>query len=162
MTTETKTTFKRNILRDDATETATELLQKNLVNLIDLALLLKQAHWNVVGANFRSLHLQLDDVIASVRDASDSVAERSSTLGVAPEGSSTTVSRQSVLTDYPSGFLSVGETLSHVADALNETIEHLRRAIDTLGDVDPVTEDLCIGIAATLEKHLWMLQSQEL
>jgi hypothetical protein len=34
-------------------------LQSMLVELIDLALIGKQAHWNVEGPHFRSLHLEL-------------------------------------------------------------------------------------------------------
>ena len=62
MTTDTQSVFKRDILSDKNNDKVSGLLQQNLVNLIDLALLLKQAHWNVVGPNFRSIHLQLDFV----------------------------------------------------------------------------------------------------
>jgi starvation-inducible DNA-binding protein len=56
-------------------------LQGALVDLIDLSLQAKQAHWNLVGKNFRSLHLQLDDVVATARDHSDILAERAITVG---------------------------------------------------------------------------------
>lgn len=49
--------FKRNILQDDQQERTAEALQLCLFDLVDLALLGKQAHWNVVGAHFRSVHL---------------------------------------------------------------------------------------------------------
>ena len=160
--TATKTAFKRDILSEEATEQTASLLQRNLVNLIDLALLLKQAHWNVVGSNFRSVHLQLDEVIETVRDASDEVAERINTLGIAPDGRSSTVAEQTSLDSYAADFQNVPSTLGSVADALATTVEHLRKAIDELGDLDPVSEDLCIGVSAGLEKHLWMVQAQEL
>ena len=51
-------------------------LQRVLVDLIELHLQGKQAHWNVVGTNFRDLHLQLDDLVDFAREASDTVAER--------------------------------------------------------------------------------------
>src|SRR4029453_13027661 len=51
-------------------------LQKVLVDLIELHLQGKQAHWNVVGTNFRDLHLQLDELVDFAREASDTVAER--------------------------------------------------------------------------------------
>ncbi|TWU08427.1 DNA starvation/stationary phase protection protein Dps [Stieleria varia] len=163
MTTATKTAsvFKRQILTSDANQETVSLLQANLVNLVDLALLLKQAHWNVLGTNFRSVHLQLDEIIASVRNASDEVAERVSTLGVAPDGRSETVAKDTDLSTYPDGFQKVPATLQHVADALMTTIEQIRDAIEKLGEMDPISEDLLIGISATLEKHLWMVQAQE-
>ena len=36
-------------------------LQATLVELLDLTLVGKQLHWNVVGTLFRPLHLQLDE-----------------------------------------------------------------------------------------------------
>ena len=52
-------------------------LQQLLVDLNDLALQGKQAHWNIVGPNFRDLHLQLDEII----DAADpTTADRLHTI----------------------------------------------------------------------------------
>ena len=61
-------------------------LQTTLTVLIDLSLLGKQAHWNVVGPNFRALHLHLDEMIDAWREAADAVAERAVALGHAPDG----------------------------------------------------------------------------
>ncbi|MFJ6120357.1 ferritin-like domain-containing protein [Streptomyces sp. NPDC092129] len=36
----------------------------------------KQAHWNVYGPRFRSVHLQLDEVVATTRGYADRIAER--------------------------------------------------------------------------------------
>ena len=153
--------LKREILNNDRQVKTTDLLQKNLVNMIDLALLLKQAHWNVLGPNFRAVHLQLDDIIVSVRAASDELAERITTLGVAADGRSTSVSQESDLDGYPRDFQNVPNTVTAVGDALKTVIDGLRAAIEKLGDLDPISEDLCIGISAELEKHLWMVQAQE-
>lgn len=157
----TKNEFKREILAEETNEKVTAILQKNLTNLIDLALLMKQAHWNVVGPNFRSIHLQLDEIIVTVRDASDDVAERISALGVPADGRSSTVAENSDLTAYPREFVPVSETISLVADAIKTAIDSLRDAIEATGDLDPVTEDLLIAVSGPLEKHLWMLQAQE-
>ena len=43
-----------------ASPTLTTNLQAVLVDLIELHVQGKQAHWNIVGTNFRDLHLQLD------------------------------------------------------------------------------------------------------
>src|SRR2546430_9414325 len=66
-------------------------LQQVLVDLIELHLQGKQAHWNVVGTNFRDLHLQLDELVDFAREASDTVAERMRALDVAPDGRSDNV-----------------------------------------------------------------------
>ena len=155
------TEFKRDILETDTNEKVTSLLSASLTNVIDLALQLKQAHWNVVGPNFRSIHLQLDEIIETVRGASDELAERISPLGISPDGRAATVAKESSLKNYPAGFHSVPKTVAQVADGLKATIDQLRDAIESLGDLDPVSEDLCIGISGKLEKHLWMVQAQE-
>jgi starvation-inducible DNA-binding protein len=44
-----------------------ENLQRVLVDLIELHLQGKQAHWNIVGTNFRDVHLQLDEIVEFAR-----------------------------------------------------------------------------------------------
>jgi len=155
------TPFKRQILEGESLDHAATLLQQSLTDLVDLALLLKQAHWNVVGKNFRSVHLQLDEILLTVRDASDEVAERLSALGVSPDGRAKTVAQQSNLGTYPDNFQDVSATVTAVADSMKTAIEGIRGAIEKLGDLDPVSEDMMIGISGPLEKHLWMVQAQE-
>jgi starvation-inducible DNA-binding protein len=46
-----------------------------LVDLIDLSLIVKQAHWNVVGTRFRSVHLQLDERGSTTPQHFDGVAK---------------------------------------------------------------------------------------
>ena len=72
-----------------------------LVDLIELHLQGKQAHWNVVGTNFRDLHLQLDELVDFAREASDTVAERMRALDAVPDGRSDTVSASTSLPQFP-------------------------------------------------------------
>jgi len=64
-------------------------LQAVLVDLIELHLQSKQAHWNVVGHNFRDLHPQLDEIIDIARDGSDTIAERLTRSTPPPAGART-------------------------------------------------------------------------
>lgn len=153
--------FQRDILNSDKSTEVVTMLQQRLVDLVDLALQLKQAHWCVVGNNFRAVHLHLDEIILTVRDASDEVAERISTLGAAPDGRAQTVAEGSRLEALSSEFQKVPPTVTAVADRLQTTIAGLRESIGSVGELDPVSEDLLIGTAAQLEKHLWMTQAQE-
>ncbi|MDT7705632.1 MAG: starvation-inducible DNA-binding protein, partial [Pseudonocardiales bacterium] len=61
-------------------------LQRVLVDLIALHLQGKQAHWNVVGRNFRDLHLQLDEIVDAAREFADTIAERMRALNAVPDG----------------------------------------------------------------------------
>jgi hypothetical protein len=68
-----------------ASETPADNLQ---ADLIELHLQGKQAHWNVVGKNFRELHLQLDEIIEDARLFADQMAERMRALHAVPDGRS--------------------------------------------------------------------------
>lgn len=76
-----------------ASDEHTHGLQAILVDLVDLSLEGKQAHWNSVGSNFRDLHLhlQLDEVVAAARLHADEVAERLRALHSVPDGRASTV-----------------------------------------------------------------------
>jgi len=161
MATTSKNVMPRTTISDEARVATCNALQACLTDMIDLALLLKQAHWNLVGRSFRSIHLQLDEIIEDVRAGVDEVAERMSQLGVAPDGRSQTVSQTTRLARYPEGFVNDDATVSQTADALATTVEGLREARSKTEEPDPVTEDLLIGIIGPLEKHLWMMQSRE-
>lgn len=161
MATTKQHTMPRQVLPKNATETVAKALQHSLTDMVDLALLLKQAHWNLVGFEFRSIHKQLDKIIDDVREASDDLAERMAQIGVAPDGRSQTVAKDSKLARYPEGFVSVDDTVSRTADALATAIEGLRSGQQATADPDAVTEDIFIEHTRTMEEHLWMLQARE-
>ena len=153
--------LKRSILKSDQRDTTVKQLQSCLYDLIDLALQGKEAHWNVLGPNFRSVHLQLDEIIDSARNASDEVAERIVTLGLSPDGRASQIASKSRLEPMPDGLQDVPTTVTLYSDRLAKTISGLRDAIENTADSDPVSQDVLIGVAAVLEKHLWMMQAQE-
>lgn len=95
----------RNALPEEDLKIVGAALQGALVDLIDLALVAKQVHWNVTGPRFRSVHLQLDEVVTSARTHSDVVAERASALGVSPDGRAGTVADSSAIKAVPEGWI---------------------------------------------------------
>ncbi len=155
------TSARRTILNDEDRDATVAALQTNLVDLIDLALQGKQAHWNLAGPHFRSVHLQLDEIIDAARLGSDEVAERMATLGSAPDGRISAVESSTRLDPFPGGFLTVESTVSEFADRMATTIEGLRESIGILDSLDPISQDILIATSAELEKQLWMLQAQE-
>src|SRR6201999_3476127 len=85
-------------------QASTELsanLQRVLVDLVELHLQGKQAHWNVVGTNFRDLHLQLDELVDFAREGSDTIAERMRALEATPDGRSDTLAASTTLPQFP-------------------------------------------------------------
>ncbi len=155
------TFFPRNPLDDTQTHQVTEPLQQVLAALIDTALMSKQAHWNVFGTQFLSVHEKLDDVVASARKGSDTIAERMAQLGVSPDGRAQTLVAESPLASYPDGFQKVPKTLTLVCDRLFTTVKTVRDAIAKVDDIDPLVGDYLIAIGQELEEHLWMLQAME-
>ncbi|MGY6500515.1 MAG: Dps family protein [Acidimicrobiales bacterium] len=137
------------------------VLQPVLVDLVDLSLSAKQAHWTVVGPEFRSVHLQLDEIVDSTRAAVDQVAERLAIVGLVPDGRSSTVATTTEVPALDKDWLRVERTVASVADAVQAVASHTRRAITDLDGADPVTEDLLIAVLTQLEEHLWMLNAQE-
>ncbi|MGW0732532.1 Dps family protein [Streptomyces sp. NPDC002851] len=147
-------------LPDADLKTVSEALQGALVDLVDLSLVAKQVHWNVVGPRFRSVHLQLDEVVDSARTHSDTVAERSATLGVSPDGRSGTVASASGIGSVPDGWVKDADAVRTLVDALGAVITRMRERVDATGEADPVSQDIFIGITADLEKHHWMFQAE--
>ncbi|WAL66035.1 DNA starvation/stationary phase protection protein [Amycolatopsis cynarae] len=137
------------------------VLQSTLVDLIDLSLIAKQAHWNVVGPNFRSVHLQLDELVATARKYVDEVAERASAIGIPPVGKTTTVVENSSLPAYPEGWQSAEATIAAIVEILAEEIRLLRERIDETDKSDLVTQDLLLDLTQELEKAHWMWQAQQ-
>jgi starvation-inducible DNA-binding protein len=135
-------------------------LQATLVELIDLSLLGKQAHWNVVGPNFRSIHLQLDEIVDLARLSSDRVAERIATIGAVPDGRAGAVASSSGLPEFPDGHVPVTEAVQRVGSALDTMSGRLKERILRIGDADPVSQDILIGTTDELEKAGWMLRAQ--
>ncbi|MEU9984985.1 DNA starvation/stationary phase protection protein [Streptomyces sp. NPDC050856] len=137
-----------------------EALQGALVDLVDLSLVAKQVHWNVVGPRFRSIHLQLDEVVTSARQHSDTVAERASALGVTPDGRARTVAAGSAIGTVPEGWIKDGDAVQIMVEALGAVITRMRDRIQATDEPDPVTQDLLIGLTADLEKHAWMFTAE--
>lgn len=147
-------------LGNDDRKTTGEALQGALIDLVELSLQAKQVHWNLVGKRFRSIHLELDEVVATAREFTDTVAERAVTIGVNPDGRVQTVAKESEVPPLDPGYISDGDAIADVTDRLGGIIGRMRERIGATEKPDPVTQDLLIDVSAALEKHHWMFQAQ--
>ncbi|WP_338886997.1 DNA starvation/stationary phase protection protein [Rhodococcus sovatensis] len=139
---------------------AGDALQGTVVDLIDLSLIAKQAHWNVIGRNFRSVHLGLDELVAAARDFTDEAAERATAIGVSPDGRAATVSASAGTKGFGEGWTKDEQVTAAIVDNLAAVIDRLRARIADTEAADPVTQDLLISITARLEQLHWMWQAQ--
>ena len=135
-------------------------LQAVHVDLIELHLQGKQAHWNVVGKNFRDLHLQLDEIVEEVREFSDTVAERLRALHAVPDGRSDTVAAGTSLPEYPNGEIDTATTVDLITQRLEATVGTMREVHDTVDDEDPTSADILHGIIERLEQFAWMVSAE--
>ncbi|MGV9850575.1 Dps family protein [Streptomyces sp. NPDC003442] len=137
-----------------------QALQQIVVDLVELHLQGKQAHWNVVGHNFRDLHLQLDEIVDDARESADTIAERMRALAAVPDGRSETVAATTTLPAFPAGEASVSTVVDLVTARLRATADTLRTLHDQVDSEDPSTADLLHAIIDSLEKHAWMVSAE--
>ncbi|MFH8799162.1 Dps family protein [Streptomyces sp. NPDC017936] len=137
-----------------------DALQNTLVDLLGLSLIGKQAHWNIVGPRFRSIHLQLDEVVSTARSYADTVAERAAALGLAPDGRPETIASAFTLPSPKDGWLRDEDVVQLLAETLGAAIGRLRERIKATEEADPVSQDLLIAITSELEKQRWMFEAE--
>ncbi|GAA3964714.1 DNA starvation/stationary phase protection protein [Thermobifida alba] len=146
-------------LTEEARKTTGQALQAAIVDLIDLTLLGKQAHWNVIGRNFRSIHLQLDELVAAARRHTDVLAERAVAIGVTPDGRSGRVAEDTRLPQLDPGYVQDDKVVAFAVEALSGAVERFQEHIRATEDADPVTQDLLIAASQDLEQQHWMFQA---
>lgn len=143
-----------------ASKQLTDNLQRVLVDLIELAGQGKQAHWNVVGRNFRDTHRILDEIIEAARAFADEVAERMRALHGIPDGRSDTVAATTALPEFPGGEVSTSDTTDLITVRLEGTVATIREVHDQVDEEDPTSADILHGIIEKLEQFAWMVSAE--
>jgi starvation-inducible DNA-binding protein len=140
---------------------AGHLLQRTLVELIDLALSGKQLHWNIAGHGFRDLHLQLDELVDEWQELADTVGERAVAIGCPVDGSARVVADQSELPPVEPGSVAVPHAIDVLTQRLAHAAELARDRADRAGALDLASQDVLIDVMRALEKQLWMIRSEQ-
>lgn len=125
---------------------------------MDLKLTGQQAHWNVAGRRFRSLHLFLDELVDTWRDHADQVAARIRAVGEYPDGRARTVADTSGLRPLAPGRQQDDALLVELMTTLTDAVCAVRPRMDAIVDMDAVTADLLHTVVAALEEQRWMLR----
>lgn len=146
-------------VNNEKAEQTIALLDDRMVALIDLQLTLKHIHWNVVGPNFIGVHEMLDPQVEAVREMTDTIAERIATLGGVPVGTPKSVVNRRHWEDYKLGKALVTDHLAALNSVYNGVNEDHRKALGTLADIDPVSEDMLTGQLADLEQFQWFVRA---
>ena len=135
-------------------------LEATLHDLVSLSLIGKQLHWAVVGQEFRSLHLQIDELVDSWRDLSDAVAERAIALGHVPDGQAQAVAAGSEIGPVANASIEDHTVVRELADRIAMVSELARTRTNRSGELDLASQDVLIGVVRKLEEQQWMLRAQ--
>jgi starvation-inducible DNA-binding protein len=150
----------RNTLDQKIRIQSVELLNKHLATAIDLHAQVKQAHWNVRGANFIAIHKLFDTVSEEVESFSDMLAERAGGLGGTADGTIQVAAKRTSLIAYPLGIADEQKHIFAVSGALAAFGEGAREAsakATEFGDVD--TADLFTQVSRGIDLQLWFVES---
>lgn len=150
----------RNDLSAKVRKKIVPLLQASLLDLIDLKLAIKQAHWNVKGPSFMETHEFFDEVAGRVDGLADGLAERITTLGGVALGRSQLVAKGTSLKAYPDDAFDAAKHIGALADRMAAAAKVTRAAIGSSAKAgDEVTADLFNETTGALDKDLWFLEA---
>jgi starvation-inducible DNA-binding protein len=153
-------TTSRNDLPNDVRVKVCALLNQRLADASDLFFQAKQAHWNVKGINFRSLHKLFDCVAETAEEYVDEFAERVVQLGGFAEGTVQAAVKASTLEEYPLEALSERQHIDAICDRVahfGKQVRHAIQACEDLGDL--VTCDIFTDAGRDIDKLTWMLEA---
>lgn len=147
-------------LEDNAIKTSISALNARLADTISFRLALKQAHWNVKGANFIAVHELFDEVADRVAGHEDTMAEQVQTLGGQAIGTAEAVVKATGVKPYPTNLVQSEDHIRAVCERMADLGERVR---DSIGEVteagDDDTADIFTDYSRQLDKDLWFIES---
>ena len=134
-------------------------LQNSLTDLQQLNLELKQAHWNVSGTLFYTLHELLQEHYEGTSKYADRVAERLQAIGVSSDGRANTIIRNSVIPEFPGGFVDDAQVIQWFARYYKATSDRIGQGIKATNDSDPTTANLLQEVQGVIDKYQWQFRA---
>ncbi len=150
----------QNDTKSNAKAASMAALQSRLADGIDLALVIKEAHWNLKGPQFIGIHLMLDGFRTDVSEWNDMMAERIVQLGGTARGTVQEVGRRTSLKPYPTDAYKISDHLEALIERFAAVANAVRQNIDDTDEAgDAGTSDLFTEVSRGLDKQLWFLEA---
>ena len=149
-------TVEENALRIDQkkAEQIVDALNTDLADAYVLYHQLHKHHWNVEGAEFRDIHVFLQEVYEDVEDAADEIAERLQALGGVPHANMTTLAENATVEPEDEDVYDIRTSLANDLEMMGEMIEHTRQHIELAENLgDYATGHMLREQLETLEEH---------
>jgi len=149
-----------NIGLDDAQREAIGSgLSRLLADSYSLFLMTHNFHWNVVGPQFRSLHMMFEEQYTELFTGVDEIAERIRSLGLAAPG---TFKKFAALASFeiPEDALNARAMMLALVQAQEAVVRTARASLSVADEAnDQPTVDLLTRRMEIHEKNAWMLRA---
>jgi starvation-inducible DNA-binding protein len=150
----------RNSLPEEQRAKLIELLNRRLADSIDLMLQAKEAHWNVKGPQFMTLHTLFGQIAHGVEGYVDLLAQRVVQLGGSAQGTVYVVTRRTSLARYPLEMTDGNDHIEALATVLASFGKHVRYAIEQAKElIDADSADLFTEISRGADNWLWLVEA---
>jgi starvation-inducible DNA-binding protein len=149
-------TVENNELRLDAekAEQVVDALNTDIAALYVLYHQLKKHHWNVSGAEFRDIHLFLDEAAEDVEDGIDELAERTGAIGGAPIAGAKAAEEHAPVEPEDADVYDIRTSLENDLAMHGDIIESLRDHVELATNLgDHATAELFRGVLVDIEEN---------
>ena len=137
-----------------------EKLNLYLANLNVLYRKVQNYHWNIVGADFFTVHEKLEEYYDAINKQIDDVAERILSIGGRPLGTLKDYLEVTTIKEVENKEISIPEAVADVKkefEAMLKLAKEVKEAADEENDYG--TSALTDEYISTYEKDLWMLNA---
>ncbi|WP_059173666.1 Dps family protein [Bacillus sp. FJAT-27445] len=137
----------------------TNIVNKQVANWSVLYIKLHNYHWYVTGPEFFTLHAKFEELYNEAGIHIDELAERLLALGEKPVATMEDCLKTASIKEAKGGE-NANDMVRSVVEDFTTIIDELKEGMDLATETgDETTGDMLLAIHASLEKHVWMLNS---
>ena len=140
-------------LEKEKAEQIVDALNTDLANAYVLYHQIHKHHWNVEGAEFRDLHLFLQEAYENLEAGADRIAERAQAIGGVPVAGPANQEEHATIEFEGEDVYDIRTSLANDMEAYAEMIEGMRDHIQLAANLgDPTTEHILKEVLTQLEE----------